>query len=70
MKIRYHRAQTNYFLIDLDRPADEVMNMLMKKGIIVRSMASYGMDKTIRITVGLPEENQRFITSFKKVLNK
>ena len=70
LKIRYHRSQTNYFLIDLDRPADEVMNMLMKKGIIVRSMASYGMDKTIRITVGLPEENQRFITSFKKVWNK
>ena len=70
LNIRYHRTQTNYFLIDLDRPADEVTNMLMKEGIIVRSMASYGMDKTIRITVGLPEENRRFITSLKKALNK
>lgn len=70
LNIPYHPSQTNYFLVDLDRPAEEVTNMLMKEGIIVRSMASYGMDKTIRITVGLPEENQRFITSFKKILHK
>ena len=69
LKLHCHRSQTNYFLLDLDRPADEVTDMLMKEGIIVRSMASYGMSSTIRITVGLPEENQRLINALKKILS-
>ncbi|MBW2622675.1 MAG: histidinol-phosphate transaminase [Deltaproteobacteria bacterium] len=69
LNIQYHRSQTNYFLVELDRPAEEVTNMLMREGIIVRSMASYGMSNTIRITVGLPEENQRLINALKKVLS-
>jgi histidinol-phosphate aminotransferase len=31
-------------------------------------MASYGLDNYVRVTIGLPEENERFIRSLKKVL--
>jgi histidinol-phosphate aminotransferase len=41
---------------------------MLKEGVIVRSMDSYGLEDYIRINVGLPEENERFIRSLKKVL--
>jgi len=69
LKLQCHRSQTNFFLLDLDLPADAVTSSLMKEGIIVRSMSSYGMSNTIRITVGLPEENQRLINALKKILS-
>jgi len=66
--VRYHRTQTNYFLIDVGRSADEVMDGLLHEGVIVRSMSSYGLSQTIRLTVGLPAENERFLRALKKVL--
>ena len=36
--------------------------------MIVRAMNSYGLDNYIRISVGRPEENQRFVESLKEVL--
>lgn len=66
--LKYHRTQTNYFLIELDRSGDEAFDLLMKEGVIVRSMDSYGLTNTIRLTVGLPEENELFIKALKKII--
>jgi histidinol-phosphate aminotransferase len=68
MGVRHHPTQTNFFLIDVDRPADQVFEQMLRRGVIVRSMRSYGFERTIRINVGLPEENERFITALKAVL--
>jgi histidinol-phosphate aminotransferase len=68
MGVRHHPTQANFFLIDLDRPADLVFEQMLRRGVIVRSMRSYGFERTIRINVGLPEENERFITALKAVL--
>ena len=46
-----------------------VYDALLKKGVIVRPMASYNMPEYIRVTVGLPEENRRFLESFKAVVS-
>ena len=68
MGLNSRPTHANFFLIDVNRPADEVAQAMLYEGIIVRSMKSYGLDRTIRINVGLPEENARFITALKKVL--
>ncbi len=62
-------TEANFFLIKL-KPGDgkRVYNELLKKGVIVRSMASYGMPDYIRVTVGLPEENKRFMEAFKELV--
>jgi len=41
---------------------------MLKEGVIVRSMESFGLNDYIRINVGLPEENKRFIKTLEKVL--
>ena len=43
--------------------APKVYQALLRAGIIVRPVANYAMPEYLRITVGLPEENARFLTA-------
>lgn len=61
-------TESNFFLIDLGRPADEIFQQMLYQGVIVRSMASYGFPTCIRINVGLPSENRRFVEALEAVL--
>jgi histidinol-phosphate aminotransferase len=67
--LKYFPSQANFFLIDVGRPADEVFEALLHHGVIVRSMRSYGFPNYIRLSVGLPEENTRFLTALDKIIN-
>ncbi len=58
----------NFLLVDLGRPAAPVYEALLRAGIIVRPVANYGFPNHLRITVGLPAQNQRLITTLRKVL--
>ncbi len=60
-------TEANFFLIKAG-DGTAVYNGLLKKGVIVRPMASYGLPEYIRVTVGLPEENRRFIKAFKEII--
>ena len=66
--VRYFPTQANFFLIDAGQDADMVFENMLKKGVIVRSMSSYGYPEYIRINTGLPEENKRLIQAIKQVL--
>ncbi len=68
LQLRTYPTQTNFFLIDVDCDARIVYQAMLRRGVIVRAMNSYGLDSYIRISVGCPEENQRFIDTFKEVL--
>jgi histidinol-phosphate aminotransferase len=68
MGIKYFPTQANFFLIDVGKKADDVFESLLKEGVIVRSMRSYGYPEYIRVSVGLPEENTRFLKALEKVL--
>lgn len=68
LKINYFPTQANFFLIDVEKDADEVFESMLKHGVIVRSMASYGYPNYIRINVGLEKENARFIEVLEKIL--
>ncbi len=58
----------NFVLVDFGRPAAPVYEALLRAGIIVRPVANYGLPNHLRITVGLPEQNQRIIATLRKVL--
>jgi histidinol-phosphate aminotransferase len=61
-------TQANFFLVKVG-DGKGVYDALLRKGVIVRPMASYSLPEYIRITVGLPEENRRFLESFKAVVS-
>jgi histidinol-phosphate aminotransferase len=66
--LKYHKSHANFFLIQLDNSADEVFEDLLKKGVIVRSMTSYGYPDCIRVNVGLHQENVRLLAALKEVI--
>lgn len=66
--LTYFQTQANFFLIDVQQPADMIFEKMLRQGVIVRSMRSYGYPTYIRINVGLESENRRFISALKTVL--
>lgn len=70
MELAWVPSVANFVLIDIDRDCNEVFQAMLKKGVIVRSMAEYGYPKHIRVTIGTPEENERFIESLGEVLGR
>lgn len=64
----YVPTQANFFLIKVGKGKD-VYDVLLRKGVIVRPMASYGLGEYIRVTVGTPEENQRFVEALRKTVS-
>jgi histidinol-phosphate aminotransferase len=45
-----------------------VFQKLLRKGVIVRPIASYGMPAYLRVTIGLESENARFLAALQDVL--
>ena len=66
--IEYIRSGGNFLCIDLKRPATPVYEELLRLGVIVRPIAGYGMPNHLRITVGLHEENARFLDALARVV--
>ncbi|MBI3778451.1 MAG: histidinol-phosphate transaminase [Gammaproteobacteria bacterium] len=58
----------NFVCVDFGRPAAPVYEALLREGVIVRPVANYGMPNHLRVTIGLPEENARFLEALKRVL--
>lgn len=68
MAIDYIPSAGNFVCIDLGRPARDIYNRLLHEGVIVRPIDNYGMPNHLRVTIGLEEENERFIEALKKVI--
>lgn len=60
-------TEANFFLVKVNDGAG-VYDRLLRKGVIVRPMASYGLPEFIRVTVGLPKENKRFVKAFSQAV--
>jgi histidinol-phosphate aminotransferase len=58
----------NFVCVDLGRPAAPVYEALLRQGVIVRPVANYGMPQHLRITVGRPEQNARFLEALRTAL--
>jgi histidinol-phosphate aminotransferase len=66
--VAYIPSGGNFLCIDLQRPAAPVYDALLRLGVIVRPIAGYGMPNHLRITVGLHEENARFLDALARVI--
>ena len=54
----------------LARTGAEVYEALLRQGVIVRPMRGFGLTEHVRISIGLPEENERFIKALAELLAK
>jgi histidinol-phosphate aminotransferase len=61
-------SQANFILFRPPRPALEVFEALLERGIIIRPLASYGLPECLRVSIGTAEENRLFIHHLEEVL--
>ena len=52
----------------MQHDAKVVFEQFLRQGVIVRAMSAYGFPNYIRINVGLPEENLRFLAALDRVM--
>ena len=50
----------------LAKAGADTAERLLREGIIVRALNGFGMPDHIRISIGLPEENERLVKTFAK----
>lgn len=67
LALRYLPSFGNFLLVQVGDGA-AVYQGLLKRGVIVRPVANYGLPQWLRVTIGLPEENDRFIAALREVL--
>lgn len=62
-------SRANFIAVDVQRDGGQVFNALLKKGVIVRPVGGgYAMPRHIRVSIGLPQENARFLDALAQVL--
>jgi len=63
-------SQTNFILVRTQGNAGQVTEALLHKGVIVRPMHAFGLGEgALRISIGLPVENQQCIAALKEILS-
>jgi len=59
-------SQTNFLYFDAHQDGKSLFDALLRQGVIVRHLGG----TFLRVTIGLPEENQRFISTLQSVLSQ
>ena len=67
--LRYIPSLGNFIAVELASDAMPVYQALLREGVIVRPVGVYQMPKHLRVSIGLPHENMRFLDALKKVLS-
>jgi histidinol-phosphate aminotransferase len=61
-------AVANFLHLETGAPAEDLFNLLLAEGVIVRPLRGFGAPNAIRISVGTPEENRIFGAALRHVL--
>jgi len=66
--VRYTPSVGNFLLIDTGRDCEEDFMRLLHEGVIVRPMKIYGFPTSLRVTIGMHEENEQFLEALRRVM--
>ena len=67
--LRVAPSQANFVLVDLEQSGRAVYEAMLHDGVIVRAMPA-PLENCIRVTIGKPQENERFLHSLRRVLKE
>jgi len=69
LKVGFVESETNFVLINVKADSFGISQKLLRQGVIVRDMGFWGLeDQFIRVTIGTPKENNKFIKTLKEIL--
>lgn len=67
--VNYVASATNFILVSPGFDGHAVGEALLSLGVVVRPMAIWGFPEAIRVSVGLPEENEKFLAALSQALD-
>ena len=67
--LQYVPSHGNFVLVRVGDAA-AVYERLLRAGVIVRPVAGYGLPEWLRVSIGLPEENERFLAALPAALGR
>jgi histidinol-phosphate aminotransferase len=69
MGVRVFPSDANFLLMDIGRPSRGVARDLRAEAVLIRDMTDMrGLETCIRVTLGPPELNDRFLRALKRIL--
>ena len=68
--LRHVPSVCNFVLVDLGREAGPVYEAMLRRAVIVRPVANYGLNDCLRISIGTPQENSRMIEALAAALGE
>jgi len=66
--VRVFPSLANFVLIDCGRPSQAIYEQLLRRGVIVRPMAAWGLPDHLRVSVGRDEDTARVVSALNAVL--
>jgi histidinol-phosphate aminotransferase len=66
--IAFEESFTNFILVQVGQDSSKAAGALLKKGVIIRDMAVWGLKGYIRVSIGNASENKRFIKTLGEIL--
>ena len=69
LQLEFIPSVGNFICVNVGQAA-AVYENLLRAGVIVRPVANYAMPEYLRITIGLEQENRRFLDALQKVLGR
>ncbi|MEQ1860571.1 MAG: histidinol-phosphate transaminase [Chthoniobacteraceae bacterium] len=67
MGLEFVPSHANFILVKVG-DGKRVFTELMKRGVIIRDMAAYGLPEWIRVSIGTREQNERFLAELRVLL--
>ena len=65
--LEYVPSWANFLMVRVGN-GKRIYEALLRQGVIVRPMGVYGFPEHVRVTVGTPAENARFIGALEEIL--
>ncbi|WP_163833026.1 histidinol-phosphate transaminase [Spartinivicinus ruber] len=66
--LNYIPSKGNFITVELGEQSQMIYQQLLAQGVIVRPVANYAMPHHLRVSIGLADENQRFLVALKQLV--
>jgi len=67
MSLFYIPSETNFVTVDVKTDGQKVADEFKQRSVIVRPLVMYGKPTFLRVTIGTPEQNRKFIEVLKQI---
>lgn len=70
LRVRTYESYTNFLMMvfESEERVQYLFNELQKRGVITRPLVQAGLPDCLRVSVGLPEENRKFVEALEEII--